>query len=60
MIDPLAIEGPVLVRAVVYHTIDHAVAHEEGEEYTVDTPALFQTLYACGFVDLVPSDPKAP
>jgi len=40
------------VTATIYHTIDHAVAHNEGDTYTVDDYNLAMTLYGIGFVDI--------
>jgi len=40
------------VTATIYHTIDHAVAHNEGETYTVADYNALMTLVGCGFVAL--------
>jgi len=55
-------DTPVTVTALVYHTIDHADAHEPGAAYDVSDPALLETLIAIGFAkptSMLPP-PEAP
>ena len=50
--------GAVSVTALTYHTVNHTDVHNEGDVYSVDDPALLNTLIGIGFVDLTPAQPK--
>jgi hypothetical protein len=40
------------VVATTYHTINHAVAYNEGDHYDVTDAGLLQTVVGCGFADM--------
>lgn len=48
---------PINVTTVAYHTIDHSVAHNEGDAYDVSSYGLLQTLVGCGFADITQPQP---
>jgi hypothetical protein len=51
------LETPVVLKARVWHTIDHAVTYNEGDEYSTDDPYWLSTLVGIGFVDIVGLEP---
>jgi hypothetical protein len=48
-----------VVQARVYHTIEGA-EHLEGQGYTINDPATFDTVVACGWVDVSAVEGSAP
>jgi hypothetical protein len=52
-----AVDFPVFVRALTYHTIYNANPKAEGDVYELNDAALFETVIAIGFVEYAPEGP---
>lgn len=48
-----------VVSARIYHTIE-GHAHSEGQGYTINDPAVFDTVRGCGWVDVSSVEGSAP